>query len=157
VGFFQGGNVRRTSGRLTILWAAIVVVTVLATQFYFGRTQVPDLSDTRFVEEVEKGNIQKLAVTPGTTTDEIRGELKTAAPVTVNGREVSIKEFRTFYAKGNVPLSRMVWAKNPGIEIVTRPAPSSGTMIATWVPVVVLIAAWFFLVRRMQQAPKAES
>jgi len=157
VSLFPRGSGR--PARLVGLWMVLVVVSVLAVQFYFGMrgTQVVDLTDTQFVAEVQKGNIQKLAVTPGRDVDEVHGELKTASPVTVSGRAVPIKEFRTFHSRGNAPLSETVWASNPGIEIVTRPATSNfWTAIQNYLPFVVLILAWAFMVRRMQ-APKTES
>jgi cell division protease FtsH len=144
-------------GRTVALWALIVVITVLVAQFYFGqRQQRVDISDTRFVEEVEKGNIQKISVTLGEVANEIQGELKVSSSVTVAGRPVPFKEFRTFYQSDSATLSKMVWAKNPGIEIVSRPAQMNWwTYLGTWLPFVILILAWFFLIRQMQSGGSA--
>jgi ATP-dependent metalloprotease FtsH len=144
-------------GRTVALWALIVVITVLVAQFYFGqRQQRVDISDTRFVEEVEKGNIQKLTVTLGEVANEIHGELKVSASIPVAGRPVPFKEFRTFYQSDSATLSKMVWAKNPGIEIVSRPATMNWwTYLGTWLPFVILILAWFFLIRQMQSGGSA--
>ena len=53
----------RGPGRTVALWALIVVVSVLVAQLYFGqRPQRVDVSYTRFVEEINKGNIEKVDI-----------------------------------------------------------------------------------------------
>jgi len=97
-------------GRSVALWALIVVVSVLVAQFYFGqRQQRVDISYTRFVEEVQKGNIQKLDVSASDVANEIAGELKVSASTQVAGRPVPFKEFRTWYQGDSNALSKMIW------------------------------------------------
>jgi cell division protease FtsH len=144
-------------GRTAALWALIVVITVLVAQFYFGqRQQRVDISDTRFIEEMNKGNIKKLVVTLNKDANEVQGELKVSASVDVAGRPMPFKEFRTWYQGDSNAISKMVWDKNPGIEIVSRPKQMDWmTYLGQWLPFVILILAWFFLIRQMQSGGSA--
>ena len=74
-------------GRTFALWALIVVVTLLIANLYFGARQARiDISYTRFVEEIEKGNIAKLDI----VEKEVTGELKTSSSIEVARRPVPL-------------------------------------------------------------------
>ena len=108
----------RGPGRTVALWALIVVVAVLVAQLYFGqRPQRVDISYTRFVEEINKGNLDKVDI----VNNEVSGELKTSASIEIAGRPVPFKSFHTFIAGSGESLPKSIWEKNPGIEINIRP------------------------------------
>ena len=85
----------RGPGRTVALWALIVVVSVLVAQLYFGqRPQRVDVSYTRFVEEINKGNIEKVDI----VNNEVSGELKTSSSILIGNRPVPFKSFHTYIA-----------------------------------------------------------
>ncbi len=140
-------------GRTVALWALIVVVTVLVANFYFGQRQRRvDISYTRFVEEIQKGNIQKLDI----VDKEVVGTLKQSASTVIANQAVPFKEFRTWIAGDGESLPKMVWEKNPGIEINIRPQGTNWwAFVGSWFPFVILILVYFFLVRQMQSGGSA--
>jgi len=140
-------------GRTFALWTLIIVVTVLIAQYYFGQRQSRvDISYTRFVEEIEKGNIAKLDI----VEKEVTGELKTSASIEVARRPVPFKEFRTWIAGDGEGLPKQVWEKNPGIEINIHPQGVNWwSYVGGLLPLVVLIVAWFFILRQMQSGGSA--
>ncbi len=144
-------------GRSIALWALIVVVSVLVAQFFFGqRQQRVDNTYTRFVEEVQKGNIQKLDVGASEVANEIAGELKVSASTQVAGRPVPFKEFRTWYQGDSNALAKMIWEKNPGIEIEMRPKQANWwSYLGQLLPLIILVGAWFFIMRQMQSGGSA--
>ncbi len=140
-------------GRTVALWALIVVVTVLIAQFYFGnREQRVDISYTRFVEEIQRSNIQRLDI----VDTEVSGRLKSSSSIVIAGRPVPFRDFRTYIAGDGETLPRMVWDKNPGIEINIRPAsPNWWMQVIGYLPILILVGAWFFIMRQMQSGGSA--
>ncbi len=140
-------------GRTVALWALIVVVTVLIAQLYFGqRPQRADISYTRFVEEVNKGNIDHIDI----VANEVTGELKTSSSIQVAGRPVPFKEFHTYFAGTGENLPKQVWEKNPGIEINIHPQGTNWwQFFGSLIPIVIIVGAWFLVLRQMQSGGSA--
>ncbi len=143
----------RGPGRTFALWALIVVVAVLVAQLYFGqRPQRIDVSYTRFVEEINKGNIDKLEI----VNNEITGELKTSASIQIAGRPVPFKSFHTYISGTGEGLPKMVWEKNPGIEINIRPPGLNWwSFVGGAIPLLIVVGAWFLVMRQMQSGGSA--
>jgi cell division protease FtsH len=139
------------------MWALILVITVLVAQFYFGqRQQRVDISYTRFVEEVKKGNIQKIDVNANDVANEIVGELKVSASTQVAERALPFKEFRTWYQGDSKTIADLVWKENPGIEITMRPQQMNWWgYLGNLLPFIILIGAWLFILRQMQSGGSA--
>jgi len=143
----------RGPGRTVALWALIFVVAVLVAQLYWGqRPQRYDISYTRFVEEINKGNIDKLEI----VNNEVTGELKTSASIQVAGRPVPFKAFHTYISGTGENLPKSVWEKNPGIEINIRPPGMNWwSLLGGAIPLLIIGAAWFFVLRQMQSGGSA--
>ena len=143
----------RGPGRTVALWALIVVVTVLVAQLYFGqRPQRVDISYTRFVEEINKGNIDKLDI----VNNEVNGELKTSSSILVSQRPVPFKSFHTYIAGSGENLPKQVWEKNPGIEINIRPPGTNWwALFGSAIPILIIVGAWFLVLRQMQSGGSA--
>ena len=143
----------RGPGRTVALWALIVVVSVLVAQLYFGqRPQRVDVSYTRFVEEINKGNIEKLDI----INNEVNGELKTSSSILVGNRPVPFKSFHTYIAGSGEGLPKAIWEKNPGIEINIRPpAYNWWGLVGGAIPILIIVGAWFLVLRQMQSGGSA--
>jgi cell division protease FtsH len=140
-------------GRTFALWALIVVAAVLFVQLWIGqRPQRADISYTRFVEEMNKGNIDHVDL----VGNEVTGELKTSASIQIAGRPVPFKEFHTTIAGTGESLPKQVWEKNPGIEINIRPPGMNWWQIlGSWIPILIIVGAWFLVLRQMQSGGSA--
>src|SRR5262245_55746246 len=102
------GRPLRTLG----LWLMILLLGLLGYQIYSGRfiaAQRQEISYTRFVQEVDAGNIQNLQIVERS----VLGELKRESTVQSQGRPVSFKQFRTNIIGEGENLPKMVWEKNP--------------------------------------------
>ncbi len=143
----------RGPGRTVALWALIVVVSVLVAQLYFGqRPQRVDISYTRFVEEINKGNIEKVDV----VNNEVSGELRTSSSILVATRPIPFKSFRTFIAGSGETLPKMIWEKNPGIEVNIRPPGTNWwALFGSAIPILIIVGAWFLVLRQMQSGGSA--
>ena len=143
----------RGPGRTVALWALIVVVSVLVAQLYFGqRPQRVDVSYTRFVEEINKGNIEKVDI----VNNEVSGELKTSSSILVGNRPVPFKSFHTYIAGSGESLPKMIWEKNPGIEVNIRPPGTNWwALFGSAIPILIIVGAWFLVLRQMQSGGSA--
>jgi ATP-dependent metalloprotease FtsH len=136
------------------LWLLILLVAVIGAQMYFSQRTAPlDISYTRFVDEVNRGNIKSLVVTDG----QVLGELKRQASTQVGTQRVGFSRFRTYIIGDGADLPEKVWKTNPGVEIVRRPpATNWWAVLGTWVlPLVVIVALWLFIFRQMQTGGSA--
>ena len=143
----------RGPGRTVALWALIVIVSVLVAQLYFGqRPQRVDISYTRFVEEINKGNIDKVDI----VNNEVSGELKTSSSILVGNRPVPFKSFHTYIAGSGEGLPKSIWEKNPGIEINIRPPGTNWwALFGSAIPILIIVGAWFLVLRQMQSGGSA--
>jgi cell division protease FtsH len=118
----------------------------------FMAPQRAEISYTRFVHEVDGGNISDLQITENTVT----GELKKEASVKLNNHDVPFKAFKTNIVGDGANLPDRVWKTNPGAEIDVRPAGMNWvSLLFSWLPLVVIFGLWLFLLRQMQSGGSA--
>jgi ATP-dependent metalloprotease FtsH len=145
------GRPLRTLG----LWLMILLLGLLGYQIYSGRFVAPqraEISYTRFVQEVEAGNIANLQIVERT----VMGELKREATLQVQGHSMQFKTFRTNILGEGTDLPKMVWEKNPGVEIDVHPPGFNWlSFLFTWLPFLLLIAVWMVVIRQMQAGGSA--
>jgi cell division protease FtsH len=136
-------------------WALVLLLSLLAYRLYQGSFNVTpraDVSYTRFIHEVDTGNINNLQILENTVT----GELKHDQVLVVNGRSIPFKAFKTNIVGNGENLPDRVWKTNPGIEIEVRTAGFNWlSVLITWVPLIVFFAAWMFVLRQMQSGGSA--
>jgi ATP-dependent metalloprotease FtsH len=86
----------------------------------------------------------------------VTGELKRESTVRLQGHEVPFKNFRTNIVGDGADLPERVWKTNPAVEIDVR-APGFNwlSFVFTWLPFVLLIAVWMFVIRQMQAGGSA--
>jgi len=159
----RGGGPRRPqvpmpSGRpfrTTGLWVLILLLSLIAYRLYHGNLMAPqraEISYTRFINEVDRGNIQNLQIIENSVT----GELKNESMIRVNNHDLSFKGFRTNIVGDGANLPDRVWKTNPGVEIEVRPVGFNWlSLLLTWLPLVVVFGGWMIFIRQMQSGGSA--
>ena len=125
------------------LWVMIVLLLLsLFTLFQnpVRRTDLPDISFSNFLTEVDQGRVRDVLV---------------QGPE-VHGTYTDGRAFQT-YAPNEQSWTQRLYAKNVAITI--RPqendAPQLLSLLLSWVPFIALIGVWIFLTRQRQTAGKA--
>src|SRR5438552_3048739 len=122
---------------------------------YQGSFMAPqrlEISYTRFIDEVTKGNIANLQIIERTVT----GELKNESTLRVGPHDTTFKTFKTNILGDGQGLPEKVWQTNPNIEIEVRTAGVNWlSLLFTWLPLVMIFGAWLFLLRQMQAGGSA--
>jgi cell division protease FtsH len=159
----RGGPSRRGSGgvspgrpfRTLAFWMLVILLALVTVRMYQGSFMAPqrvEISYTRFIQEVNAGNIASLQVIERS----VNGELKAEKSLKVAGRDVPFKSFRANILGDGSDLPEKVWAKNPDIEIESRPPGLNWvSLLMSGLPVLLILGAWLFLIRQMQSGGSA--
>ncbi len=141
--------------RTMAFWAFVALLSLIAFRMYQGSFMAPqriEISYTRFMQEVEKGNIQDLQIIEKMVT----GDLKSETSVKVGTHDVSFKAFKSNILGDGSDVPDKVWKTNPGIEIEVRnPAFNWVNLLVGWLPVVFILVFWLFMVRQVQSGGSA--
>ena len=141
--------------RTLAFWVFIGLLGLVAYRMYQGNfmaTPRADISYTRFITEVERGNIQDLQIIDKVVT----GELRTESPVRNNAPEPRFKAFRTNILGDGANLPDLVWKTNPGIEVEVRPMGFNWiNFLITALPFLLLLPFWLLLMRQVQSGGSA--
>ncbi|HEY6865886.1 MAG TPA: ATP-dependent metallopeptidase FtsH/Yme1/Tma family protein, partial [Candidatus Eisenbacteria bacterium] len=161
----RGGPSRRPAApngrpfRTLGFWVLVVLLSLVAYRMYQGGFVAPqrvEISYTRFIHEVDRGNILNLQILENTVT----GELKAESSVRIGNRDIAFKTFRTNVLAGpmgpDANLPDRVWKTNPGIEIEVHNAGINWvSVLFTWLPLIIFFGAWMFFIRQMQSGGSA--
>ncbi len=159
----RGGPPRRTPGplppgrpfRTLAFWTFLVLLALVTIRIYQGNFMSPqrlEISYTRFIQEVERGNIQNLQIIERTVT----GELKAESSLRVGGHDISYKAFKTNILGDGADLPDRVWKTNPAIEIEVRSIGLNWfSVLLGWLPALLLFGMWIFFMRQMQAGGSA--
>jgi len=141
--------------RTMAFWALVVLLSLVAYRMYQGSFMAPqraDISYTRFVQEVDKGNIKNLQVMGKNVT----GEFKSDASLKVNGHDLTVRNFKTSILGDGTDIRDRVWAADPDVEIeVHEEGINWLSVLFTWLPLIVVFGVWLFLIRQMQSGGSA--
>jgi ATP-dependent metalloprotease FtsH len=140
--------------RTLALWLLILLVAVIGAQMYFSQKDTPvEIKYSRFIREVEQGNIESIEITDG----KVIGELKNETSTTVAGRQVEFTSFVTKIAGDGESLPDKIWETNPNAEVGIEPAGTNWlAVLGTWIlPLIVIVALWLFIFRQMQSGGSA--
>jgi ATP-dependent metalloprotease FtsH len=141
--------------RTLAFWAFVTLLSLIAFRMYQGSFMAPpriEISYTRFMAEVEKGNIQDLQIIEKMVTGDLRNE----TTVRIGSHDLPFKAFKSNILGDGSDLPDKVWKTNPGIEIEVRnPAFNWVNILAGWLPVVFILVLWLFMVRQMQSGGSA--
>ncbi len=141
--------------RTLAFWVFVALLALVAYRMYQGNfmaTPRIEVSYTRFIQEVERGNVQNLQIIEKVVT----GELKSEVPVRPNVPEPRFKAFRTNILGDGSDLPDRVWKTNPGIEIEVRSAGFNWiSFLVTSLPFLLLLPFWLLLMRQVQSGGSA--
>jgi len=141
--------------RSLAFWVFVSLLALVAYRMYQGNfmaTARIEVSYTRFITEVDRGNIQSLQIVERVVT----GELKSEAPVRASAPEPRFKAFRTNILGNGADLPDRVWKTNPGIEIEVRHMGFNWvSFLVTSLPFLLLLPFWLLLMRQMQSGGSA--
>jgi cell division protease FtsH len=141
--------------RTLAFWVFIGLLGLVAYRMYQGNfmaTPRADISYTRFITEVERGNIANMQIVEKVVTGELRAE----APLKANTPEPRFKAFRTNILGDGSNLPDLVWKTNPGIEIEVRPMGFNWiSFLVTALPFLLLLPFWLLLMRQVQSGGSA--
>jgi ATP-dependent metalloprotease FtsH len=136
--------------RTLAFWMLVVLLSLVAYRMYQGSStaaQRMEISYTRFIRDVDSGNIANLQITESTVT----GELKRESSLKLNGKDVAYKAFKTNIVGDGATLPDRVWKANKDAEIDVRTAGLNWlSVLFTWLPIVLIFGFWLFMLRQMQ-------
>ena len=79
------------------------------------------------------------------------GELHGEVNVTVGGKAVAVKAFKTNFLGDGAALAEKARAANPNAQInVQSPGTNWLSVLFTWLPLLLFLVAWMFMLRQMQ-------
>jgi cell division protease FtsH len=136
--------------RTMAFWGLVIMLALVAYKMYSGNllaTQRIDIPYTVFMQEVEKGNVESATFTEQTRA--VTGDLKTEIPQKVAGRDVTVKSFKSNFLGDGQALSDKVRATGARV-VVTAPGVDWLSMLFSWLPLVLFLVAWMFVLRQMQ-------
>ena len=138
--------------RTLALWLIILLVSVIGAQMYFSKRDTPvELTYTQFMNEVEKGNIEKITIDEG---GEAAGELRAASSIA--GHPLPVDKFHVRIGKTSEDLTKQIRESNPGVEIVFKaPPPDWLQVLGGALPILLIVAFWFLIFRQMQSGGSA--
>jgi ATP-dependent metalloprotease FtsH len=141
--------------RTLAFWAFVALLSLAAFRMYQGTFMAPqrvEISYTRFISEVDKGNIGNLQIIEKGVT----GELKNESVVRISGHDVPFKMFRTNIVGTGEDLPDRVWRTNPGIEVEVRaPGFNWVNILFSWLPLLLLLVFWLLMLRQVQSGGSA--
>jgi cell division protease FtsH len=138
--------------RTMAFWALIMLLALVAYRMWAGdmlSSPRVDIPYTRFVQEAEKGNLENATFVEETRT--VIGELRAEANVTVGGKAVPVKTFKTNFLGDGALLAEKARSANPNALInVQSPGVNWLSVLFTWLPLLLFLVAWMFMLRQMQ-------
>jgi ATP-dependent metalloprotease FtsH len=138
--------------RTFAFWALVVLLALVAYRMYSGSlltTQRMPMDYSEFMREMQKGNIERVTFDENTRTAE--GELRADASKRVGTREVTFKAFKTNFAGDGAKLIEDTRAANPTATIVVQsPGINWLNVLFSWLPLLLFLVAWMFVLRQMQ-------
>jgi len=138
---------RRTS-RTLLFWALLILVPLtLIGLISSRRMQDQEISYTRFREELERTNIEKVTI----VEREAKGMLKQPGELVLDDRVVTFTKFKTYIPFDDPDLANELVAQD--VDVSAKPAINWIQMVWTYLPWIALLAIWFFFIRQMQSGP----
>jgi cell division protease FtsH len=136
--------------RTMAFWVLVVLLALVAYRMYSGNliaTQRVDIPYTAFMTEVEKGNVDNASFAEQTRA--VTGEFKTAVPQKIATREVQVKAFKTNFLGDGAQLADQVRSTGARVS-VNGLGVDWMNMLFSWLPLVLFLVAWMFVLRQMQ-------
>jgi cell division protease FtsH len=136
--------------RTAAFWVLVVVLALVAYKMYSGNLLVAqrvDIPYAVFMQEVQRANVDNVTFAEQTRT--LTGELRSDITQTIGGRPVKVKAFKTnFLGDGSAIVDKVLGS---GARVsVNPPGVDWMSMLFSWLPLVLFLVAWMFMLRQMQ-------
>ncbi len=139
---------RRRFLRGILLWIMLFILVVMAVRlFRASRDGELEISYSRFLEELRKGNVQSATI----VEKELKGKLATSAQIQIEEKTRSFEKFKTYIPFDDPELAEELVQQ--GVDLVAKPALNWWGMIWPYLPLVLILFVWFFFIRQMQAGP----
>jgi cell division protease FtsH len=127
----------------------LFLLAIAIFQFYSdSRVAEVKISYSEFRSQVDAGNIKKVTYS---STREVRGELREESRVNLPGQHRAYTHFYVRMPLDDEQMLRRIEEKNPTAEIQAEAEHFSWMQaLITWLPVVLIIAFWLFVIRQIQ-------
>ncbi|MBN1826101.1 MAG: ATP-dependent zinc metalloprotease FtsH [Candidatus Eisenbacteria bacterium] len=136
--------------RSLALW--VILLLLLLTMYRMwqnARSPETEISYTRFIHEVEAGNIASVLI----VEKEVKGSFNEPALIS-RGEGLPQKEtldFKVWLPSVDPELPKTIWEDNPNAAIRSRPIGMNWiSMLLSWLPILLILGIWIFIVRQMQ-------
>jgi ATP-dependent metalloprotease FtsH len=136
--------------RNVAFWVLVAMLALVAYKMYSGNLLVAqrvDVPYTLLMQEVDRGNVDNVSFAEQTRT--LSGEFKTPVAHTVGDRPVQVKAFKTNFLGDGATLADRVRATGARVN-VSPPGVDWVNMLFSWLPLVLFLVAWMFVLRQMQ-------
>jgi len=141
--------------RTLAFWVFVALLALVAYRMYQGNfmaTPRAEINYTRFIQEVEAGNIANLEIVDKT----VSGDLKNEATVRVGQQDLRFRAFKSLIPGEGDALADRVLKSNPNVPIVFRPTGFNWlSFLLTALPFLLLLPIWMLLLRQMQGSGSA--
>ena len=136
--------------RTMAFWGLVILLALVAYKMYSGNllaTQRVEIPYATFMAEVEKNNVDNASFAEQTRT--LTGELRSDITVKVGGRDVTVKAFKSNFLGDGATLADRVRATGAKVN-VNAPGVDWINTLFSWLPLVLFLVAWMFVLRQMQ-------
>ncbi|MBU2691029.1 MAG: ATP-dependent zinc metalloprotease FtsH [Candidatus Eisenbacteria bacterium] len=143
----------RTFRTFSIWIILFLIVAVVVNNLAGGDRDRQEISLSEFWAQVESGNIESIIA----VEKELTGEFHSSITISANGRSRNVQHFKVYLLSEDPELPQKIWDKNPDVEIRAKPAgtPWFNILLSWWLPILILVGLWFFLIRQMQSGGSA--
>jgi cell division protease FtsH len=131
-----------------LAWVIFIFLAIMAFQLFMQtRPSAVEISYTRFLSEVENGNIARVDI----VERQVTGELVTPTTVLDGDREVQFYMFETWLPFEDPDLLEVIFEKSPAAEVAGLPPTTNwGGVLFSVLPLLVIVAFWLFIMRSMR-------
>ena len=136
--------------RTAAFWVLVVLLALVAYKMYSGNLLVApriNVDQSVFIQELDHGNVDNASFAEQTRT--LTGDFKTEVKQTIAGRVVAVKAFKTNFLGDGSTLADKVRATGARVS-VTPPGVDWMSMLFSWLPLVLFLVVWMFMLRQMQ-------
>ncbi len=136
--------------RSLALWVVLVLLVLTVYRMYqTGRQVETEINYSRFVEEINKGNIRSALIIEKEVHGEFQNPVRIAIGEGLPERETAT--FKVWLPAVDPDLPSMIWEKSPDAVIRSKPEGMNWlSLFLSWLPIVLILGFWIFIVRQMQ-------
>ncbi len=139
---------RRGFWRGILFWIMLVILAVMVVRLFKpGRGREEEISYSRFLEELRKGNVASVTI----MEKELKGDLRTSSELNVGEETRSFRKFKTYIPFEDPDLAEELVQQ--GVDLEAKPALNWWGMIWPYLPLVGILLVWLFFIRQMQAGP----